>query len=122
MSPTLVLAPRLVPLTPDESGVLRVTGTRIPLERIIECHLERLTPEAIVEAFDSLRLADVYLIVAYYLDHKEEVEEYLRQREHQADAVRQLIAAGQAPRPGMRDELLARKGRLGGNTNAEAGH
>jgi uncharacterized protein (DUF433 family) len=106
---TLVLSPRSVPLTADESGAVRVTGTRIPLERIIECHQDGLTPEAIVDAFDSLRLSDVYVIVGYYLDHKEEVQEYLRQREEQAEAVRQLIADGQAPRPGMRDELLARK-------------
>jgi uncharacterized protein (DUF433 family) len=58
MPPVLVLSPQIVPLTADEGGVLRVTGTRIPLERIIECHQEGLAPEAIVEAFDSLRLAD----------------------------------------------------------------
>jgi uncharacterized protein (DUF433 family) len=82
-----------------------VTGIRIPLERIIECHQEGLTPEAIVEAFDSLQLLDVDLIVAYYLDHKDEMQQYLAQREEQAEAVRQLIAAGQVPRPGMREEI-----------------
>src|SRR5438445_13323426 len=115
MPPTLVLSPPTLPLTADESGVLRVTRTRIPLERIIECHQEGLTPEAIVDAFDSLRLADVYVIVGYYLDHKEELQDYLRRREEQAEAVQQLIAAGQTPRPGMRDELLARKALQGGN-------
>jgi uncharacterized protein (DUF433 family) len=121
MPQTLTLSPRIVPLTPDANGVLRVTGTRIPLERIIECYQDGLSPEAIVEAFDSLRLSHVYVILAYFLDHKEEVQEYLRAREEEAESVRRLIAAGQAPRPGMHDELLARQARRGGNGNdAEA--
>jgi len=122
MSTTLVLSPQIVPLTQDGSGTFRVTGTRIPLERVIECHNDGLSPEGIVEAFDSLRVSDVYLILGYYLDHKEEVQEYLRQQEEQAEAIERLITASQAPRPGLRDELLARKALQRGNSNdAESG-
>ena len=55
MPATLTVEPRTVPLTLQEGGVWRVTGTRIPLERVIECHKAGLTPEAIVE--DTGRLA-----------------------------------------------------------------
>jgi uncharacterized protein (DUF433 family) len=116
MAMNLVIEPRPVPLSQDESGVWRVTGTRIPLERIIECYQAGLTPEAIVEAFDSLRLSDVYTVISYYLDHKEEVAAYLRVREEKAEEVRRMIEAGQPPRPGLREELLARRARQeGGN-------
>jgi uncharacterized protein (DUF433 family) len=121
MAAPLVVSPRIVPLTSDESGVLRVTGTRIPLERIIEWYLEGITPEAIVEAFDSLRLSDVYVIISYYLDHSEEVNEYLRLREVKADEVRSMIAAGQAARPGMGDELRARERRADENQGRTRG-
>ena len=98
MTGTLILEPRIVPLTLTENGVWRVTGTRIPLERVIECYRARLTPEEIVDSFASLKLSDVYAIIGYYLDHQEAVEQYLRRREEEADKVRQMIEARQPPR------------------------
>lgn len=115
MTKSLTVEPRPVPLTQIENGVWRVTGTRIPLERVIECHQAGLSPEAIVESFDSLRLADVYAIISYYLDNKEEVEDYLRLQEENAEEMRRMIEASQPPRPGMREELLARWAHLRGN-------
>src|SRR5262245_36970703 len=108
----LVLETRPVPLTEDADGRWRMTGRRIPLERIIACHKEGKSPEAIAEAFDSLRLSDVYLVISYCLDHKDEIEEFLQRREQQAAEVRRMIEAGQPARPGMREGLLARKARL----------
>jgi uncharacterized protein (DUF433 family) len=120
MTATLILEPRKVPLTLSDNGVWRVTGTRIPLERVIECYRARLTPEDIVESFDSLKLSDVYAIIGYYLDHKEAVEQYLLRCEDEADKVRQMIEARQPPRTGLREELLARRARQEVN-DAEAG-
>jgi uncharacterized protein (DUF433 family) len=120
MPKTLTLEPRSVPLTLDEHGVWRVTGTTIPLERVIECYQAGLSPEATVESFDSLRLADVYAIVSYYLDNKAEVQEYLRLREEKAEEIQRMIEAGQPPRPGLREELLARWAQLR-EDNAQAG-
>ncbi len=105
----ILIEARPVPLTREESGVLRVTGTRIPLERVIECHLAGLTPEAIVEAFDTLRIADVYLIIGYYLDHKEEVDAYIQDCEEKAQEIQRRIEQEQPRRVGLREELLARK-------------
>ena len=100
MTATLILEPRPVPLTLSENGVWRVTGTRIPLERVIECYRARLTPEDIVDSFDSLKLSDVYAIIGYYLDHKEAVEEYLREQEEEGDKMQRMIEAAQPLRPG----------------------
>jgi uncharacterized protein (DUF433 family) len=109
MAIVLNLDPRPVPLTRLENGVYRVTNTRIPLERIVEHYQAGETPEQIVDAFDTLRLSDVYSVIAYYLDHKEEVEQYLREHEEAAEELRRMIEAAQPRRPGFKEELLRRK-------------
>ena len=119
---TLPLEPRAVPLTRLENGVYRITGTRIPLERVVEYHKEGATPEEIVEDFDTLRLVDVYAIIAYYLDHKEEVEQYLLEHERIAEELRRVIEASQPPRAEVREKLLARKARMEAEKNAQTGH
>lgn len=117
----LILEPRPIPLTRLENGVYRVTGTRIPLERIIEEYKDGATPEEIVSSFDTLRLSDVYMLIGYYLDHREEVEQYLREEEKLAEEIRRMIEAAQPPRPGLKEELLRRKALLE-KDNAPAGH
>jgi len=42
-----------------EQGVLRVAGTRIPLERIVRGFLSGATPEQIVQDYDVLDIKDV---------------------------------------------------------------
>lgn len=121
MGAILNLEPRVVPLTRLENGVYRVTDSRIPLERIVEHYKVGQTPEHIVDAYDTLRLADVYTIISYYLDNKEKIEEYLREREAEGDKMQQMIEAAQPPRPGFREELLRRKA-LMEKANAEASH
>lgn len=106
-----LIASQTVPLMRDESGTWRVGGTRIPLERVIEAYRDGATPESIVRSFDSLRLADVYAVLSYYLNHTWEVDEYLGAREKGAEDIRHRIEAAQAARSGLRDELLARRAR-----------
>jgi uncharacterized protein (DUF433 family) len=104
----LNLDPCAVPLTRLENGVYRVTDTRIPLERIIECYKAGLTPEDTVDAYDTLRLSDVYALIGYYLDHKEKVEEYLREQDEEGDKMQRMIEKAMPLRPGFREDLLAR--------------
>jgi uncharacterized protein (DUF433 family) len=97
-----------VPLRVAEGGAIRVGNTRIPLDQIVHEFERGATPEEIVQSFDALDLADVYSAIGYFLRHREEVEEYLRVREQQADRIRQMIEANQPP--GLsKDELLRRQ-------------
>jgi len=112
MAVILNLDPRPVPLVRSENGVYRVTESRLPLERIVEGYKAGATPEEIVDSFDILRLSDVYTLIGYYLEHKEEVEAYLREQDVEAEAVRREIEAAQPPRPGFKEELLRRKALL----------
>ena len=58
---------------------------------LVEMYKEGATAEQIVSAFDTLRLADVYTVIAYYLEHTGEVEQYLREEEQQS-AARAMLA------------------------------
>jgi hypothetical protein len=64
--------------------------------------------------YPALELGDVFAVIAYYLAHRVEVEDYLRRCDEQAEAIRREIEASQPPGP-TRAELLERA-RAGGLT------
>jgi uncharacterized protein (DUF433 family) len=90
-----------------EEGGLRVGNTRISLDLVVEQYENGMTPEDMVRAYDTLVLADVYAVIAYYLRHRDEVRAYLKRREAEAEALRAKIEA-EHPRV-SRAELLARR-------------
>src|SRR5579871_5959254 len=98
-----------IPLFEDGQGGLRVTGTRVLLERIIHAFEDGATPEGIVQSYDTLQLADVYAVVTWYLRHKAEVEDYLRKRAEEAETIRRTIEARQPARAELRARLMARR-------------
>ena len=95
------------PLRFDESGAVRVGKSRISLDLIVEQYENGMTPEDMVRAYDTLDLADVHAVIAYYLRHNDAVRNYLKRREEEAASLRAKI---EAERPRVsRDELLARR-------------
>lgn len=98
-----------VPLFEDEQGGLRVTGTRVLLERIVHAFADGATPKGIVQSYDTLQLADVYAVLTWYLRHKAEVEDYLRRRAAEAETIRRTIEAKQPDRAELRARLMARR-------------
>lgn len=67
----------------QRDGVYYVTGTRISLDSIVYAFREGCSPETIREDFDGLTLAHVYGTIAFYLDHRIDVDAYLSQRQEQ---------------------------------------
>jgi uncharacterized protein (DUF433 family) len=101
-----------VPLRVDDHGVIRIGDSRLALEVILDYHHQGMPAEAIAEGYqDIITLADVHAVLAYYLRHRDEVDGYLQRRNQEADALRRQIEALQPPRPGFREELLARQAR-----------
>jgi uncharacterized protein (DUF433 family) len=87
---------------------MRVGGTRVTLDTVVEAYQEGVDAEGIVSQYDSLRLADVHAVISYYLEFRPEVEQYLETRRRQAEAVRQEVEA-RTPQAGIRERLLARR-------------
>ena len=101
--------PEALPLREDASGALRVGESRVLLELVIHAFQDGATPETIVQRYDTLTLPDVYAVIAYYLRHRGEVEEYLARREQKADENRQRIQADQGDLADIRARLLAKR-------------
>lgn len=97
------------PLCEDASGALRVGDSRVLLELVIRAFQDGATPETIVQSYSTLALPDVYAVIAYYLRHRSEVEEYLDRREQQAQGVRERIESQQGDLSDIRARLLARR-------------
>jgi uncharacterized protein (DUF433 family) len=105
---SVAFEPIAVPLHEDEHGTIRVGDSRVLLELVIRAFRDGATAEAIVQRYDTLKLADVYAVITYYLAHPARVEEYLRRCEEEAEAVRRKIEARPPARPNLRDMLLKR--------------
>src|ERR1700685_2225108 len=100
----LPLPNEVSPLRVDEGGVVRVGKGRVSLDLVVEQYENGMTPEDMVRAYDTLVLADVHAVIAYYLRHRDEVRAYLKRRAEEAEALRAMIEA-ERPRA-SREELL----------------
>lgn len=100
-----------VPLREDQHGGLRVGESRVLLELVIHEFSEGATPEAIVEAYSTLKLADVYGVLSYYLNHRQIIEEYLERREHEAAEIRAKIESQQPDRGDLRERIASLRAR-----------
>ncbi len=97
-----------IPLETDSSGVVRVGKTRVTLDTVIAAFRQGATAEEIVHQHPSLDLADIYQVIGYYLRRSAEVEEYLRERQAKANAVREQNETRFDPQ-GVRARLVARR-------------
>ena len=73
-------AAELIPLEADSQGVLRVAGTHVTLDTVVEMYRAGSTAERISRHHPPLQLADVYAVLTYYLRHQAEVETYIQRR------------------------------------------
>ena len=97
-----------MPLSMDEAGVFRVSGTRVSLDSVIYAFDEGATPEEIAQNFPTLDLAAIYSVIGYYLQNRDEVEQYLEQRKIDREELKKEIESRFDPN-GVRERLLARK-------------
>lgn len=98
-----------IPIAAGHDGTIRVSGTRVTLDTLVEAYLRGEAVEAIAESYPAVPLADVYQVIGYYLRHKDEVDGYLRKRQAEAAQIRKAIES-RFPQEGIRARLLARRG------------
>lgn len=97
-----------IPLITDSDGAIRVGGTRVTLDIVLEAFFEGATAEEIVQQYPALNLADVYQVLGYYLRHQHRFAAYLNGRKTLKLAVRANNETQFNP-SGLRDRLLARR-------------
>ena len=99
---TLDIVASRLPIQSDADGVMRVGGTRVRLETVLYAFRSGCAPDEIWYKYPSLLLSDIYAVVAYYLQHTEEVDAYRQEREQRA--IEALHPATE-----IRERLLARR-------------
>ena len=106
-----------IPLSEDEHGDIRVGDCRVLLDLVVHAFDDGATPETIVQMYSTLKLADVYATIAYYLRHRQEIRDYLEDRERRAEVIRQSFQAQQPEMSEIRRRLTDRRS-ITGNGNA----
>jgi uncharacterized protein (DUF433 family) len=75
------------PLRTDETGVIRIGSSRVPLEGIVHAFDAGASAEEIVASYPTLDLGDVYATIAYILKNRGEIDAYLAQCKTEAERV-----------------------------------
>ncbi|MEA5616545.1 DUF433 domain-containing protein [Cronbergia sp. UHCC 0137] len=91
----------------DEAGGIRIGQSRVTLDSVLAAYHHGATPEEIAIQFSVLNLEDVYSTIAYYLNHRQEIDRYLEQRSHQSQQLRQQLSQKHNISD-LRQRLLAR--------------
>ncbi len=104
---SLTVEAQIIPLKADNDGVMRVGETRVTLDTVVHSFEQGHTAEEIVSHFPVLRLADVYAVIAYYLNNRAEIQTYLQQQQEAAQKVWEQIES-QTDSQNFRERLLAR--------------
>ena len=104
----MLIAADSPPLRVDEFGIVRVGTTRVSLDLVVFAFSEGASAQEIVERYPSLDLAEVHGAICYYLRHRNEVDDYLRDQEAVSEHIRRENEARWPPKE-LRDRLLARR-------------
>ncbi len=68
--------------------VIRIKGTRIPIDTVIAAYHRGDTPNEIDSAFPTIGLSNVYGILSYYLDNQTMLDAYMERGEKVAAQMR----------------------------------
>ncbi|HET6882793.1 MAG TPA: DUF433 domain-containing protein [Pirellulales bacterium] len=69
-----------------------IAGHRIRVQDIVVLHaMHGMSPKEILEQYPTITLADVHAALAYYHDHREEIEEEFRKSDEWAERIKREI-------------------------------
>ena len=57
---------------------IRIKGTRVGIETVLDDYLEGASPEEIAARYRSLSLEQIYATITYYLHNRAQVDAYLK--------------------------------------------
>jgi uncharacterized protein (DUF433 family) len=67
----------------DRNGGLYVAGTGVSLDSVVIGFQQGASPEKIVQSFPTLKLSQVYGVIAYYLENETAIGEYISEGERE---------------------------------------
>lgn len=71
-------------------GKPRIAGTRIRVQDIVAMHeWHGMSADEIVSGYPHVSLADVYAALAYYHDHRDEIDQHIKDDEQFVEQFRQ---------------------------------
>lgn len=73
------------PYIEERNGGLYVAGTRVSLDSVVISFQEGDSPEQIVQSFSTLKFAQVYGVIAYYLENEKTINEYIAEGERELE-------------------------------------
>ena len=65
---------------------IRIKGTRVGIEIVIEQFLKGADPREIQRLYPSLKLEQIYATITYYLFNKEKIDDYIAKGIEQSEA------------------------------------
>ncbi len=96
-----------VPLRTDDDGIIRVGQSRVTLQTVIADFNRGASPEEIAHHYPVLNLSQVYLVIGYYLENRQEVDGYVSRQRQLANEARNAYEA-EHPNDPLRQRLLAK--------------
>src|SRR5688572_5256778 len=101
----------MAPLNQDSNGTVRLNGSRVTFDTLVAAFKRGNTAEQIQDSFPSLSLAQIYGAIAWYLNHQVDADNYLKERETEAQAIRQEIES-QPEQAAFRETMRPRREQL----------
>jgi len=98
------------PYVEERDGGLYIAGTRVSLDSVVIRFQQGASPEKIVQSFPTLRLAQVYGAIAYYLENEKAIDAYIVEGEREFE--RSAVPLSQT-NPDLFARLEAARGPIG---------
>jgi uncharacterized protein (DUF433 family) len=90
----------------EQDGEIRLVGHRISIVDILQFYRDGYTPEMLAARYETLNLAQIHYVIAFYHEHQPAMDAYLNDYLAECDRSRQ----GASKSPGyqnLRQRLLA---------------
>lgn len=84
-------------VTQSPDGGWRVSGTRVSIDSIVHGYWSGRLPEAMAADFPSLTLEQVHGAIAFYLRHRDKLDQYLSEQDSRWRQFQQESASMHAP-------------------------
>jgi uncharacterized protein (DUF433 family) len=94
----------------QRNGGYYLAGTRISLDSVVYSFNDGQSPEAIQEDFPLLRCSHIYGAIAFYLDHKAEIDKYLEDTKREFEGTGILMAQAN---PVLWDKIQRARAKMG---------